>query len=89
MLNTPTSYSRKSLIWVVDGRLHNHETFDIIPDTWFELLRIVWKWMTRQSWRKIDTYTFMFYEKEEDKGVADDGKCSHEHKKNKTGKKYL
>ena len=88
----PTPYSRKSLIWVVDGRLHNHETFDIIPDTQFEFLFSKYRVDDTQSWLstyKIDTYTFMFYEKEEDKGVADDGKCSHEHKENETGKKYL
>ena len=42
----------------------------------------------RNKWQ-IDTNTFMFDEKEEDKGVADYCKRSHEHQENETGKKYL
>ena len=40
-------------------------------------------------WTVVDTYTFMFDEKEEDKGVADYSQCPHNNQENEAGKKNL
>ena len=43
----------------------------------------------RRSLNYCDTYTLMFDEKKEDKGVADYCQCPHNHQENEAGKKNL